>query len=53
MMNNKQASAKQKLVFLTFDDGVDPNMTPKILDVLAQQHVHATFFLSAVISLIK
>ena len=31
--------------FLTFDDGVDPNMTPKILDVLAQQHVHATFFL--------
>ena len=45
MMNNKQASAKQKLVFLTFDDGVDPNMTPKILDVLAQQHVHATFFL--------
>ncbi|RKE23064.1 bifunctional polysaccharide deacetylase/glycosyltransferase family 2 protein [Streptomyces sp. TLI_171] len=29
---------------LTFDDGPDPVWTPKILDVLKQQGVHATFF---------
>lgn len=29
---------------LTFDDGPDPEWTPKILDVLAKHHVHATFF---------
>jgi cellulose synthase/poly-beta-1,6-N-acetylglucosamine synthase-like glycosyltransferase/peptidoglycan/xylan/chitin deacetylase (PgdA/CDA1 family) len=29
---------------LTFDDGPDPVWTPKILDVLARHHVHATFF---------
>ncbi|HEY4334942.1 MAG TPA: polysaccharide deacetylase family protein, partial [Puia sp.] len=33
-----------KLV-LTFDDGPDPNYTPKILDILAKYHVPATFFL--------
>ncbi|MGH8047082.1 MAG: glycosyltransferase [Chthoniobacterales bacterium] len=32
-------------VALTFDDGPDPEWTPKILDVLRQWHVHATFFL--------
>ncbi|WP_234759207.1 bifunctional polysaccharide deacetylase/glycosyltransferase family 2 protein [Arthrobacter alkaliphilus] len=29
---------------LTFDDGPDPEWTPKILDVLETHHVHATFF---------
>jgi len=33
-----------KLV-LTFDDGPDPNYTPKILDILSRYHVPATFFL--------
>jgi cellulose synthase/poly-beta-1,6-N-acetylglucosamine synthase-like glycosyltransferase/peptidoglycan/xylan/chitin deacetylase (PgdA/CDA1 family) len=33
-----------KLV-LTFDDGPDPNYTPKILDILSKYHVPATFFL--------
>jgi cellulose synthase/poly-beta-1,6-N-acetylglucosamine synthase-like glycosyltransferase/peptidoglycan/xylan/chitin deacetylase (PgdA/CDA1 family)/spore germination protein YaaH len=28
---------------LTFDDGPDPTWTPKILDILKQKHVHATF----------
>ena len=28
---------------LTFDDGPDPKWTPKILDVLKREHVHATF----------
>jgi len=31
-------------VCLTFDDGPHPALTPKILDVLAEQHVKATFF---------
>jgi len=34
-----------KAVALTFDDGPDPAETPKILRLLAQQHVHATFCL--------
>jgi len=33
------------LVALSFDDGPDPDWTPKILDVLAQKHAPATFFL--------
>jgi cellulose synthase/poly-beta-1,6-N-acetylglucosamine synthase-like glycosyltransferase/spore germination protein YaaH/peptidoglycan/xylan/chitin deacetylase (PgdA/CDA1 family) len=32
-------------VVLTFDDGPDPNWTPKILDVLKQKNAQATFFL--------
>jgi cellulose synthase/poly-beta-1,6-N-acetylglucosamine synthase-like glycosyltransferase/spore germination protein YaaH/peptidoglycan/xylan/chitin deacetylase (PgdA/CDA1 family) len=32
-------------VALTFDDGPDPDWTPKILDVLKQKHATATFFL--------
>jgi peptidoglycan-N-acetylglucosamine deacetylase len=31
-------------VYLTFDDGPDPNWTPQILDLLAQARMHATFF---------
>ena len=32
-------------VALTFDDGPDPQWTPKILDVLKREHAPATFFL--------
>jgi peptidoglycan-N-acetylglucosamine deacetylase len=32
-------------VALTFDDGPDPAQTPRMLKLLAQQHVHATFCL--------
>jgi cellulose synthase/poly-beta-1,6-N-acetylglucosamine synthase-like glycosyltransferase/peptidoglycan/xylan/chitin deacetylase (PgdA/CDA1 family)/spore germination protein YaaH len=32
-------------VALTFDDGPDPDWTPKILDVLKREHAVATFFL--------
>lgn len=35
-------SAKQ--IVLTFDDGPDPDYTPKILDILKQFHVPAAFF---------
>jgi len=34
----------QKLVGLTFDDGPDNNITPKIIDQLNQYNVKATFF---------
>lgn len=33
-----------RTVALTFDDGPDPQWTPRILDVLKEHHVHATFF---------
>lgn len=32
-------------VYLTFDDGPNPTTTPDLLDVLARERVHATFFL--------
>ncbi len=35
----------QKKVAITFDDGPDPEWTPKILDVLKEQGAKATFFL--------
>lgn len=35
----------QKTVFLTFDDGPSPNNTPKILKILKEQDVKATFFI--------
>lgn len=31
-------------IALTFDDGPDPQWTPKILDILKEKGVHATFF---------
>ena len=34
-------------VALTFDDGPDPEITPKVLALLARHRVHATFFLIA------
>jgi len=32
-------------IYLTFDDGPNPTTTPDLLDVLAGERVHATFFL--------
>jgi cellulose synthase/poly-beta-1,6-N-acetylglucosamine synthase-like glycosyltransferase/peptidoglycan/xylan/chitin deacetylase (PgdA/CDA1 family) len=37
--------ARPKQVSITFDDGPDPEWTPKILDVLKRENVKATFFL--------
>jgi peptidoglycan/xylan/chitin deacetylase (PgdA/CDA1 family) len=39
------ASYGPRLVALTFDDGPNPTWTPKVLDVLDQYDVPATFFL--------
>lgn len=41
----KYGKADSKKLILTFDDGPDPNYTPKILDILSKEHVPATFFL--------
>jgi peptidoglycan-N-acetylglucosamine deacetylase len=35
---------RSREVALTFDDGPDPNYTPKLLDLLAEHQVRATFF---------
>jgi peptidoglycan/xylan/chitin deacetylase (PgdA/CDA1 family) len=37
-------STGEKKVFLTFDDGPVPTITPWILDVLKQENIKATFF---------
>ena len=36
---------KPKTVFLTFDDGPSTNITPRILKILSDHNVYATFFL--------
>ncbi len=41
----EQYGYKPKQVAITFDDGPDPEWTPKILDVLKKYDVKATFFM--------
>jgi cellulose synthase/poly-beta-1,6-N-acetylglucosamine synthase-like glycosyltransferase/peptidoglycan/xylan/chitin deacetylase (PgdA/CDA1 family) len=43
-----QIGEAQKKLALTFDDGPDPTWTPKILDILKQKNVPATFFVIGV-----
>lgn len=38
------AATSEKVVALTFDDGPDPNYTPRVLDTLHHYAIHATFF---------
>lgn len=45
IVNYKEVNAGKKIAFLTFDDGPSTTVTPKILDVLKQYNVKATFFL--------
>jgi cellulose synthase/poly-beta-1,6-N-acetylglucosamine synthase-like glycosyltransferase/spore germination protein YaaH/peptidoglycan/xylan/chitin deacetylase (PgdA/CDA1 family) len=40
----QQMGAVPKKMVLSFDDGPDPQWTPKILDILKQKQVPATFF---------
>ncbi|MGI5134299.1 bifunctional polysaccharide deacetylase/glycosyltransferase family 2 protein [Streptomyces sp. CA-106110] len=40
----RTARPATRTIALTFDDGPDPTWTPKVLDVLRRNHVHATFF---------
>jgi peptidoglycan/xylan/chitin deacetylase (PgdA/CDA1 family) len=39
------SAGAERRVSLTFDDGPDPDYTPRILDALARRDVRATFFL--------
>ncbi|HVH73216.1 MAG TPA: glycosyltransferase, partial [Candidatus Dormibacteraeota bacterium] len=39
-----QIGAAKKKLAITFDDGPDPNWTPKVLDILKEKKVPATFF---------
>lgn len=40
----RHGSRKQRCVALSFDDGPDPEVTPAVLDALAQYGARATFF---------
>ena len=40
----KRYGYAEKKIVLTFDDGPDPEYTPKILDILKREHVPAAFF---------
>jgi len=40
----RNISTKEKVLFLTFDDGPIPEVTPAILDLLKQYNAKATFF---------
>ena len=40
-------SNEKKNIYLTFDEGYEAGYTPKILDVLKQNNVKATFFITA------
>jgi|LSQX01.1.fsa_nt_gb peptidoglycan/xylan/chitin deacetylase (PgdA/CDA1 family) len=41
----RKGSAQKKVIALTFDDGPNPNYTPKLLDILREHQVPATFFI--------
>ncbi len=45
LMISGHSQIKQKEIFLAFDDGPSVNNTPKILQILKKNNVHATFFL--------
>ncbi len=42
--NIKTAEEKKGTIYLTFDDGPSSSITPKLLDILKQKGVKATFF---------
>lgn len=37
-------ATSERTVALTFDDGPDPSITPRVLDLLERYGAHATFF---------
>lgn len=40
-----QVRVNDPYIAITFDDGPHPTLTPQLLDMLAQRHIHATFFI--------
>lgn len=45
ILDNKEKKDGEKIAFLTFDDGPSTTVTPKILDVLKNYNIKATFSL--------
>ena len=43
--NEKITKHKKKIIYLTFDDGPSYKVTNKVLDILKEKEVQATFFL--------
>lgn len=43
--NRSRLSTTERVVALTFDDGPDPEVTPRVLELLRARGVRATFFL--------
>ena len=43
-IRGKSDDVKGKVVFLTFNDGIDPTLTPQVMNILKEYGVHATFF---------
>ena len=41
---NNIFNSEEKIAYLTFDDGPSPSITPKILDILKEENIEATFF---------
>lgn len=41
---NNLTNGKAKIAYLTFDDGPNISVTPKILDILKKENIKATFF---------
>ncbi len=41
----RSVSTEKKQIALTFDDGPHPTLTPRILEILAQYNIPATFFM--------
>jgi peptidoglycan/xylan/chitin deacetylase (PgdA/CDA1 family) len=41
-----RVSTSDPVVALTFDDGPDPEYTPRLLDILGKYQAHATFFMT-------
>lgn len=44
IINKKESNNGKKVAYLTFDDGPSTNITPKVLDVLKENNIKATFF---------
>jgi len=42
----KQGTYKSSMIYLTFDDGPSASITPKVLDILKETGVKATFFVT-------
>lgn len=39
-----EISTREKIIYLTFDDGPHPDITPKVIEILDQYNAKATFF---------